>query len=162
MINIQGRQKTAQCQTYVYLCPKLLQFRNCVLLPRLALLITSCAQLLFETTDYNRKRRMLALGIFLYLVRVKLDTWCIRWYFIQREASRIQCVGKMKIMQDENKIYEYLGAFPFIISTFYTYSSRFSSPFCSCFSKNCYPASSIFSRIFLLFPLFTSSFQLPF
>jgi len=48
---------------------------------------------------------MFALGIFLNLIRVKLDTFRIRWCLIYREASRIQCVGKMNRMQDENKIH---------------------------------------------------------
>ena len=59
-----------------------------------------------QLTDYNWNREMLALGIFLNLVRVKLDTFCIRWCLIYREASRIHCVGMINSMQDENKIYE--------------------------------------------------------
>ena len=50
-------------------------------------------------------RQMLALGIFLNLVSVKLDTFYIRRCLIYREASKIHCVGKTNSMQDENKIY---------------------------------------------------------
>jgi len=106
-------------------------------------------------------RRMFALGIFLNLVRVKLVTFCIRWCFIYREASRIHCVGKMNSMQDENKIYEYGEVFFCIIRFFYSYSSPFSSPCSSYLSASCYPSPSIFPQILLPFPLLTSSFQPP-